>query len=311
VLTREALASADLVVVDERAWLTLGESERETLDAAVRSGLGLLLRVNGPVDDAVAADWSRFGFRIESAGEPRAVTLDGSLALDGRTSFTAARVRVAATSATPLLATDEGDAIVEWRTYGRGRVGVWLLVDSYDLVLLGESARHGTLWSRTVSALARARPASTRPRLPAAAWVGERAVICAASGGARDGEHAPAAPAPGGGANDGDGMRVVAADGAVTALILDADGCGAYWPTIAGWHRLEGSDDAFYVRDRDDGATLRAARDARETAALVEPWREAPAVSVASVPMSRWPFFAGWMLLAGALWWRERRGAAS
>jgi hypothetical protein len=202
-------------------------------------------------------------------------------------------VRVAGSGAVPLLAADDGETIAAWRAYGRGRVGVWMIVDSYDLVLLGEASRHGTLWSRTIGAVARARPASARPRLPTDAWVGERAIVCKASAD------------PG----SDDRPNIVAPDGSKTALLQDAHGCGAYWPASAGWHRLDGTNDVFYVRDRDDGATLRAARDARATNALVTSRREVPSTSDASAPMPRWPFFLAWLLVAGGLWWGERRSA--
>jgi hypothetical protein len=181
-----------------------------------------------------------------------------------------------------------------------------MIVDSYDLVLLGDASRHGTLWSRTISTLARARPAVARPRLPIDAWVGERAVICSASATVAGGTEAASTS----GNETDDRLRIVDPDGNETALIQDANGCGAYWPAIAGWHRLDGTDETFYVRDPDDGATLRAAENAHATTALVAPLRDVQVASVASVPMSRWPFFVAWLLVAGGLWWRERSAAS-
>lgn len=299
-LTPESLAAADLVVIDERAWLALTPEEKTALEGAVSAGLGLLLRIAGTVDDAVAADWRRFGYAVANEGTPRNVTLDRALALAARTVFTAAPVRVDAAAAVPIVRGDGGEAVASWRSYGEGRVGVWTLVDSFDLVLLGEAARHGTLWSDVVGTLARARPVPPRPRLPEVAWVGERAVVCAPSGTRRSAQDA----------NDGSAsLRIRAPDGTVTPLISDARGCAAYWPAMPGWHRLEGAaeGDAFYVRAADDGASLRAARDARATAARVRPWQEvADAASTASAPLPRWPFFLVWLGLATALWWRER-----
>jgi hypothetical protein len=322
-LTPEALAAADLVVIDERAWLALMPDEKIALDGAVRAGLGLLLRIAGPVDAAVAADWRRLGFDVANEDAPRTVTLDRALALVTRTAFTVAPARVDAADAAPIVRADDGEALASWRPYGDGRVGVWTLVDSFDLVLLGDAARHGTLWSDVVGTLARARPAAPRPRLPDVAWVDERAVICAPPADAPRGSGVPPRsaledgdPAARGSGvpprsaperSDGVSLRIRAPDGVVTPLIADAGGCAAYWPAMPGWHRLDGADgDAFYVRATDDGASLRAARDARETASRVRPARDVEAAVTARVPLPRWPFFLLWLCAATMLWWRER-----
>src|SRR5690606_39817443 len=77
-LDAAALAQLDLVVIDERAWAALDATQQTALRAAVEDGLGLLLRVTGPLDAAVAADWSRFGFRIAPDDVAGAVVLADS-----------------------------------------------------------------------------------------------------------------------------------------------------------------------------------------------------------------------------------------
>ena len=290
-LTPEALAAADLVVVDERAWLGLDAGEKSALHAAVDAGLGLLLRVAGPVDDAVAADWSGYAYRVTTAAAPSSVTVDERLGSRERTAFTMAPVSVATEGAAPMLAADDGEPLAWWRARGQGRVGLWRLTDSYRLVLLGEPARYGTLWSESIATLSRARPARREPQLPALAWVDERAVLCGLGGAA----------------------SVVDADGTAADLVIDASGCAGYWPAASGWHRVRsgGEQWPFYVRAASDGAGLRMARDARETQRLLRPVATSTAASGVDAPMSRWPFFFAWLLVAAAVWWRERRGPAS
>jgi hypothetical protein len=285
-LAPDALAQADLVILDERAWLALDAAEKTQLRAAVEDGLGLLLRVDGPVEASVASDWSEYAWRVKADAEPRTVTLDRRLVMQGRTGFSVAPVIVEA-AAQPLIVADDGDVLAAWRGTGRGRVGVLRLTDSFRLVLLGEQERYGTLWSGLVATLARARPAASGPETPARAWVDERAVICRL----------------------GDAAQAVAPDGSVTELIVDATGCAAYWPATAGWQQLRsvGETSWLYVRDAADGADLRAARDARATALLPQAGDgEVDTIARDSVPMSRVPLFLAWLLLAAGVWWRER-----
>jgi hypothetical protein len=302
-LTPEALAAVDLVIVDERGWLALAAGEKTALHAAVEDGLGLLLRVAGPVDDAVVKEWSDYAYLVAKAAAPTSATLDARLASRERVAFTIAPVHVAVVGgdsrsdamggAVPMLAADDGEEIAWWRPEGRGRVGLWRLTDSYKLLLLGQAARFGTLWSESIATLARARPAPREPQLPAQAWVDERAVLC----------------------DLGDAASVVGADGMAAALVVDSSGCAAWWPGASGWYRLQsrGEEWPFYIRASDDGAGLRMARDQRATQRLLRPeaaessTAPAHAAPAPQAPVSRWPFFYAWLVVAAAAWWGERR----
>jgi hypothetical protein len=105
----------------------------------------------------------------------------------------------------------------------------------------------------------------------------------------------------------GNAATVVAPDGGREDLRIGRDHCAALWPGQSGWHQLQtdGGTAAFYVRAANDGASLRAARDRRETLRLV---REPASAEVETIelPLPRWPLFLLWLLIAAALWWRER-----
>jgi hypothetical protein len=286
-LTPDALARADLVVVDDRAWLTLTADEKAALRSAVDDGLGVLLRVGGRVDDAVATEWLGYGYGITPADAPQTVTLDRRLLTHERSAFTAAPVAVQQAGAVPMLASDDSGALAWWRAEGRGRVGLWILTDSYRLMLLGESARYGTLWSDAIATLARARSATPGPTLPDVAWVGERAVLCGL----------------------GTTARAIAPDGKTTALIVAGQACAAYWPSAPGWHAVSsgGESGVFYVRPAGDGQGLRAARNRHATERLLRPAESSSAPALRrDIPMSRWPFFALWLFIAVGVWWWER-----
>lgn len=286
-LTPEALASTDVVMLDERAWALLTVPEKAALQAAIQAGLGLLLRVTGPVEHGVAADWAALGFVVSATDAPHTVTLDRRSGLRERSDFTAAAVKVDAPDAAVLLRADAGEALAWWRSAGQGRIGLWTLADAYRLVLLGEPARYGTLWADTLGQLSRAQSLTPEPQLPANSWADERSLLCGL----------------------GEAAVVLDAEGAVSSLLVDEQHCAAWWPSTAGWHRLQtgGSTWPLYVRAPGDGEGLRRERDRRATERMVraEPAAARPAAS-ATAPLPRWPFFLGWLLLVAWIWWRER-----
>ncbi len=286
-LDADALSRADIAIVDERAWVALDAQAKRALVAAVRDGLGLLLRASGPLSEPVAADWAELGYRIRAAASAQPIRLDRTLGL-AEPGFALTRRALAAesTDAATLLRADDGSALAWSRNLDRGRVALWLPADTYRLHLGGAGAAFGTLWGDALAAVARAR-GEAAPTLPAAAWTDERATFCGLAGDASIENEA----------------------GARTGLIVDAaTRCAAYWPDAAGWHLLLGSDRRwpFYVRARGEAAGLAAGESLRATRALVGASVSAAAPTERSVPLPRWPFFLAWLAAAASLWWLER-----
>ncbi|MFT3792508.1 MAG: carboxypeptidase regulatory-like domain-containing protein [Rudaea sp.] len=286
----DALRNADLAILDERAWATLDASHRLALIAAVRDGLGLLLRVNGPVPAAVAADWAAFGLRVQAAEAMPPVVLDKTLGLgDPGVTFAPRAFAVEAPRAAPLLRADDGSPVAWSVDAGRGRVVLWLLSDSYKLVLHGEAAAFGSVWSDTFAAVARARGESV-PALPDTARVDERAVLCGLAADA----------------------AVVDETGTRTPLLVGADRCAGYWPSVSGWHVLLNSGERwpFPVRTDGEAAGVAAAHAARATRGLLGAAASPAGMATRGVPLPRWPFFLAWLAAAATLWWFERRAIA-
>jgi hypothetical protein len=277
------------VLVDERAWAALGAAPKAALLAAVDDGLGLLLRVTGPLPAEVARDWAALGFDVRASAQvPVAVALDHAPGVaDAKLAFARRPIDVQAADAAPLLRADDGSLLAAWRVRGRGRVGLWWLDDAFRLALAGERARYGTLWSDAFATLARAR-AQASPRLPQQARVDERAVFCGIAAGA-------AVESP-----SGRRTPLVAVDDA-------GERCAAWWPAEAGRHVLVDGErrDAFHVRARDEAIALAAAADRDATRLLVGPRAEA-AQATRAVALPRWPFFLACLVFVTALWLLER-----
>jgi hypothetical protein len=267
--------------------------QKQAVTAAVHDGLGVLLRVTGPVPAPVAADWAALGFGLRARDPRPAVALDKTLGLhDSGLAFTSQPLDVAAGDAAPLLRAYDGTPLALWRADGQGRVGLWWLADSWRLALGGERARYATLWSDTLATLARARGTSV-PTVPRDARVDERAVLCGL--------------APDATIETTHGERVV--------LVIEHNtaqsDCAAYWPTQPGWHTLvsAGVRWPFHVRAADEARALASAENARATRAL--PGAENARADIATRPISlpRWPFFVAWLAAITLLWVIERRAA--
>lgn len=281
------LSRFDLAIVDERSWAALGGNERAALASAARGGLGLLLRVTGPLPDVVRGAWSGFGLPLFPA---RALTPARLPAHPGEALPPLTYRAALAPSAADIMLVrgEDGAPLIAWHGVGIGRVGVWTLADAAGLVTAGESARFGEIWGETVAALARAEPASLPTMSPAAREDG-RVTLC----------------------GTGPGARVLAPGGAATALLLDpvAGGCAGFWPRAPGWHVLATAAGAmpFYVHAASALPAARAGERRDRTLALM---RGTPPSAESDPGEARpgraWPWLLLFLLAAASLWWFER-----
>lgn len=275
-----ALAGTDLLLLDARSWQALGDGGRARVLAAVRDGMGLLLRIDEAPGVALRRQFVALGLPFEAAGAGAGTT---RLA-DARGTVLTHRARMAAGGdAATLLADAEGAPLATWRAVGRGRIGAWALDDTFRLALAGEFDAHARLWADAIGLLARG-AGDAPPRLPATIRAGERVVAC--------------------GLRAGDAWRGV--DGTTAPLAVDARGCASAWPQAPGWQAIVrgGHDTAFLVEGAaalpaEHRAELRDATRAlvRDTGAM-----QAPAFA----PGPRWPWFLAFLAACALLWWLER-----
>ena len=290
-LDAAGLAESDLVVVDERSWAALARADKERLLGAVDDGLGLLLRITGPVPAPVAREWEALGWRLRGADRPQRVALPARAGSDAAAPGVDVRpFDVAGDAAVPLVRAVDGASLAAWRAHGRGRTGVWWLGDTFPLVLGGDAARFGMLWREAVVTLGRAR-GDVVASMPRDARVDVRSRLCGL----------------------GDSAVVETPDRTRVALAIDpaTPGCAAFWPRTGGWHVLIDGDarTPFRVFGADEAIPLERAATAAATHALVK----APGGEVAAhaIPGPRWLWFLGWIGACALLWWRERPTAST
>lgn len=315
-LDAASLRKVDVVIIDDRSLLSLASGSRAVLGQAVAGGLGVIVRMTTPANAAARSNWRALGLAVEDGSEvlpvalpPLAANEDALVSMRGPGTQDAPSDLNAIDDPAPDLgrwsvrtgpnlvaavSDADGGMLAVWQQRREGRVALWTLANSFALVLNGQSDRYYQWWSDTVSAVAR--PDSTfRPEVTALPQESERIAICGIAASA----------------------RAVAPDGSEVALAIDpaagANGCAAYWPLMQGVHRIvqPGRDGqqqfAFTVLPKN---ALSAAR-ARETGEATRIWAEAQnAPAARDAPERRgpaWPWFLGWLLVSGLLWFAERR----
>ncbi|MBZ9646125.1 carboxypeptidase regulatory-like domain-containing protein [Sphingobium sp. 3R8] len=302
-LDAAGLRRFDVAIVDDRAWAGM----RGPLIAAVRGGLGLVLRAGGAIDGATRSQWQALGFGLsgpdglmplalpKAAEEAVARTRHGigsddapvDMALPEDIAPDVSRLGLTPgdDGAVPLLEDAGGATLGAWRAIGLGRVALFTGIDSYALTLTGRRDLYGDWWQALLTAVARPAPSSSQ-MIPGMAWAGERMALC----------------------DIGSDAVVETADGVRTKLVPVA-GCGGFWPAKAGWHRLRVKQELrpFHVQARDALPAMRAARDRQAMAMLSATSRDAPGTKITTGGSgSAWPFWVGWLAASALLWWLER-----
>ena len=289
-LSPAGLQGTDVLLLDERAWQNLSVGQRRQIRAAVNAGLGVLLRVTGPVSNATRADFRQMGIQIEAAELPPTIKLENKAeAIE----LSRQSVKVDAAQSRVLLQSAQGQALALSKPLGQGRVAVLWLADSYRLALAGNEPQFGQMWSALFSDIARPYERSGPAFLSAHHWQGQRLVICHLDEGAS-----------------------VASGNARTVLLPEAmgpmPGCAGFWPQTVGWQALQSGRHQlwFYVHAPEQGQALQRQQTRLATQALVASQVAATNAGSEPVPGSPWPWFAAWLLASGLLWWLERRRVA-
>ena len=74
-LNAASLKGFDLVILDERAWSSLGEGQRAALNEAIRGGLGVLLRVTGALSESEQRRLRALGFTVDAGRDAAEIHL--------------------------------------------------------------------------------------------------------------------------------------------------------------------------------------------------------------------------------------------
>ena len=286
-----SLREVDLLMLDERAWSTMNRNSKQAIIDALHSGMGLLLRITGPLTGADRNELRTLGFSVNDATIMQGVRLNSGDDKKAQAMLTRRPLRVSSTDAVTLLQDDAKNPLALWRAEGRGRIGLFWLTDTYKLVLNADNNRHGQIWQETISTLARTRnenPIYLRERQ---AYINERIVLC----------------------NIAAKTYVQEPNADITYLIQDSNiaankNCATFWPRVSGWHSVVTNKNElpFYVRDNKDAIGWKANAIREATLLLTAKQSSEKNTSRIPVPGSHWPWFSFWLLITAVLWWLER-----
>ncbi|KOR40665.1 hypothetical protein ADT25_18605 [Xanthomonas oryzae] len=304
-LDAASLDRLDLLIVDPRRLVALGNAQRQAVRAAIQRGLGVLVRTDGPLDAGARAALAELGLAVSGGSTSSPVPAPQRLSAPAQSSDPAASpgdastlaplqrrdLQPQATDALIAARADDGSALGWWRAQGRGRIGIGLIEDSFALVLAGRSDLHAALWARLSGAVAR--PGGALPTPVQEGWSQQRMTLCDLSADA----------------------FVTAPNQTRQPLLLErnsnAPPCAGFWPATPGWHRLHSSTTQrwLYIRAPIDAPAMYTQQLRAATTALTGGTAFAPIATPASQPGARWPWLLMWLSVATALWWFERRRA--
>lgn len=284
------LREQDLVILDERAWNGLGAGGRRTLVEALNGGLGILLRLTGPLVGSAGGELRALGFSVQETNAVQGIRLQEGREKPLLPELSRRPLRVQSPDGVVLLRTDKNEPLAIWRAQGQGRIGLWWLTDTYKLALGGASSRHGQLWAEAAATVARARDNPVLQNRQQHVWVDQRSVICGLS----------------------DKAAVREPDGRISQLLIETKGvntgCSAFWPRRAGWHAVNSKTAQlpFYVRAAGEAPGLKANALREGTLVLAGGRPAAGTTSEIPVPGPHWPYFLAWLLVTALLWALER-----
>lgn len=285
------LREVDLLMLDERAWATMSRtSKQQAVTDALQGGMGLLLRITGPISANDRNELRALGFAVNDANIVQGIHLNSNGDKKTQPTLTRRPLRIESRDAVVLLRDDTHIPLAIWRAEGRGRIGLIWLTDGYKLVLNGDSSRHGQIWRDTVSSLARPKSNETAYLRDRNSRVNERTVVCNIS------------------------ARTYVWDtiAEITYLIPDHTGanqnCATYWPRRSGWHVVikNAQQLPFYVRDNTEAIGLKSNAIREATLLLTAKHSTGTSSNRIPVPGSPWPWFFGWLFTTALLWLLER-----
>lgn len=289
-LTANSLKDTDLLILDERAWSTMNRGSKQSVIDALRNGMGVLLRITGPIAVNDRNELRTLGFAVTDANLVQSVQLDSGFDKKSRPTLTRRPLQIANRDGVTLLRDEGKNPLAIWRAEGRGRIGLIWLTDSYKLVLSGDGSRHGQIWHDAVSTLARTRNENTVYLRDRNAVINERAVLCNLA------------------------AKTYVQDPVSGITYLDPDTvsgskkCAAFWPRNPGWHLVvtDTQELPFYVRDANEIPGIKANEMRESTLLLGAKHASGKNSHRIPVPGSPWPWFSGWLLFTALLWLLER-----
>lgn len=150
-LSQQGLANFDLAILPVSMWRSLSSNEKQSIQASMQNGLGVLLLIDQPLQKI-----PELGLQFIAA---RSDTAQVELPDGQRFAFLTAGMRWKEAGITPLATDQYQDAVVALKSAGMGKLSVQTLTNTFALELGGQPQAYADVWTSLLESTAR--PAAT------------------------------------------------------------------------------------------------------------------------------------------------------
>lgn len=241
-LSSKVLQQMDLVILDQKEWLTLSNIDRKLLVNEVNNGLGILLHgiYSNTFSKSLFAD---FDVKEITSNDVDGFIYEGSKFTSTAFSFTKSEMLFS-------FSTIDSERVSAYQIKGRGKVAVMLVTDTYRMNFRGEEDAYASFWSNHIDKISKNKSSvfrvSFKPRM---VWI-----------------------------NDPMDIRLITMENDIPnvkidstkvnlkqSVIQDEIWSGKYWSERSGWHQISKNDETndFYVFDTNGWKSLRVTQKIR------------------------------------------------
>lgn len=296
-ISTSLLKKQDVLIIDEDEFNALSASERNTIDAAVIDGMGLLLRIT----NAKANGSSQKFKRTESLQPTLKITqvkdVTGEVELN-ELPFAQTLFLVNSADEQPMFKTAAGKTIVNSAIKGEGKILTSTLTSTYQWQLSGNNAAYAKFWSVLLSKASRKlQPAQSFEIYPAMLAVNESARLLASV--------------------SSDQIPILQYNNIKLAprqnMEIPYQWDGKFWPSVAGWNSITINKSVanVFVYQNSDWKQLKNANKLNLTSDFVKKqaaidYQRQKTIHTISRELSKWWFLLLFLLSVSYLWYEQR-----
>ncbi|WP_406826008.1 hypothetical protein [Pedobacter sp. KACC 23697] len=298
-ISTSSLKKFDVLIIDEEELAAISPDERSSIDLAVKNGLGLLIRVaNLKASTTLGGRFSRFESPALK-GKPLILRLtEDQFKFNALPTEQGLFLKPDPTDQ-PLIFDSNGNAMVNSTINGYGKVLISTLSSTYHWLLSGQKNDYATYWSKLIANAGRKRndmlTVNTIPQFPV---VNQKTRIITAL-------------------STADKLPVLKVDNVQLSprqnMALPFQWDALYWPQKPGWTNLEVNQttEPIYIYRKNDWQALKYQQTLNDTHQFIQNLSQNDtktqlADTVLTEEVSRWWFFAGFLIAAAFLWYEAR-----
>lgn len=148
-ITPALLSENDLIILHQETYTTLSEREYYVIETAIQQGLGMILLA----DETILKGSRKFNWV-----QGHKITSDTASLIVQRKQYKTSAVPIQLqnhSSVVPITQSTDGRILSAYAYSGKGKTGIQLLSNSYQLILQGHAMAHAQLWANLIDKITR------------------------------------------------------------------------------------------------------------------------------------------------------------